>query len=130
LQGNNASCVLRVTGRGGSLLLTGDIEARTEQALLAAGGLPATDVVVVPHHGSRSSSRPAFVRALAPRHVLYATGHLNRWGFPKADVAARWAAQGAQSWDTVRDGMVTIRFPADGGALRVRTWRRHHYWQP
>lgn len=128
--GNNASCVLRVSNGVHDLLLTGDIEAEVERRLLADAELAPTDVVVVPHHGSLSSSTTGFVRELAPIRVLYATGRDNRWGFPKATVVARWREQGASSWDTARDGAVTVNFPASGRPIRVRGARRHHYWQP
>jgi competence protein ComEC len=128
--GNDASCVLRVSGVGGSLLVPGDMEAYSERVLLAAGSLSPTTVVVAPHHGSRTSSTAGLIAALQPRHVLYATGHANRWGFPKPDVATRWREQGAQSWDTAHDGAVTVRFAADTTPVRVSVARRDHYWLP
>jgi competence protein ComEC len=129
-QGNNASCVLRVSTVGGSLLLTGDMEAKAEHALLQAEVLEQTTVVLVPHHGSRSSSTAAFIARLRPRHVLYATGRYNRWGFPKRDVMARWRALGATAWDTAVDGAVRVHFPADRSVVRLSGHRRRHYWNP
>jgi len=130
VQGNNASCVLLISNDHASLLLTGDMEAEVEQRLLTAGQLGHTDVVVAPHHGSLSSSTGDFVRLLSARHVLYATGRGNRWGFPRPEVVARWREQGATGWDTARDGAVRVHFPANQGSLRVYTHRRRHYWQP
>jgi len=101
-----------------------------EQRLLAAGLLGFVDVVVAPHHGSLSSSTGDFVRLLSARHVLYATGRDNRWGFPRPEVVKRWREQGATGWDTARDGAVQMHFPADGAPLRIHTHRRRHYWQP
>lgn len=129
-QGNNASCVLRVAGAGGSLLLTGDIESEAERYLLQSGVLEKTTVVQVPHHGSRSSSTGAFIARLRPEYVLYPTGRHNRWGFPKPDVASRWQAAGATAWDTAVDGAVQVRMPADASAVSVRGYRRRHYWNP
>ncbi|MDX1610172.1 MAG: DNA internalization-related competence protein ComEC/Rec2, partial [Halofilum sp. (in: g-proteobacteria)] len=93
-RGNNASCVLRVDGPGGSLLLPGDIEAGAERALVAGGAALAADVVVAPHHGSATSSTPGFVAAVNPRWVLYSVGHGNRWGFPRPQVLAAWRPAG------------------------------------
>src|SRR5262249_4505825 len=67
---NDSSCVLRVAGRGGSALLLGDIERRSEARLVSDGAIDRADVVVVPHHGSRTSSTIELVRAVAPRFAV------------------------------------------------------------
>lgn len=128
--GNNASCVLRVENASGSLLLTGDIEALSERQLLERGALQAVSVMVVPHHGSRTSSSLPFAAATHPQYALYAVDRDNRWGFPKSDIQARWQAVGASRWDTGVDGAVAVHFPAGGGAPRVRGYRRQRYWNP
>lgn len=130
LTGNNASCVLRVSNAGGSVLITGDIEALSERQLADHDLLEPTTVVVVPHHGSRTSSTAAFIAGTHPDYVLYAVGHDNRWGFPKPDVMARWQAIGASRWDTAVDGAVQLDFPAEIGPVRVHGSRRRHYWNP
>jgi len=109
---NRLSCVLRVVDAAGhSLLLTGDIEAAQEQQMveLAVGQL-ASQVLVVPHHGSKTSSTAAFLEAVAPRHAIVQAGYRNRFGHPAAPVVARYAALGiplsrsdtcgAWRWDT------------------------------
>lgn len=103
---NDASLVLRVAYGRTAVLFAGDVEAAGEAAAVRAGGL-AADVVKVPHHGSRSSSSPAFVAAVAPRFAVVSAGAENRFGFPAADVLARWSAAGAQVERT------------DGGAVRL-----------
>lgn len=111
--GNDASCVLQVSGAGWSVLLPGDLEARGEAALLARS--PAdlrADVLVVPHHGSGSSSTPAFVAAVSPGHALIASGYRNRFRFPAPAVVARFQAAGTTLHDTARDGAVTVRLGA------------------
>ena len=94
---NDASCVLRVRGaQGQRALLTGDIEARAEASLLA--GAPealAAEVVVVPHHGSLTSSSADFVAAVDPDFALISTGHNNRFGLPRAEITERWRQSGA-----------------------------------
>lgn len=122
--GNNASCVLRVTAGGRSVLLTGDIEAGTEQALLARhpGQLHA-DVVQVPHHGSRTSSTPAFVAAVGARVAVVSVGHRNRFGLPVPGVLARYLAAGAVIHDTAAAGAIEVRLLADGSMPVVRRHR-------
>lgn len=129
-EGNNASCVLQVSNGARRLLLTGDMEGKVERQLVMAGKLVATDVVVVPHHGSKTSSTAGFVRALSPRHVIYAAGRHNRWHFPRPTVVTRWRDQGATSWNTATDGAVRVAVPAGDGPVRLLAYRRRHYWQP
>ncbi|HMN44808.1 MAG TPA: DNA internalization-related competence protein ComEC/Rec2 [Povalibacter sp.] len=126
---NETSCVLRVSGRGGSALLTGDIQRESEAALVSAG-LGHSDIVVAPHHGSRTSSTQAFVDATVPQWVLFAAGYRNRWGFPKPDVVERWQGSGARVLSTQTSGAIEIDVGVDG--LRPpREFRQEHprYWR-
>lgn len=93
---NAMSCVLRVTAVGGtSALLAGDIERAQEQALLAAAAAPlSADVLLVPHHGSKTSSSEAFVDAVRPHVALVQAGYRNRFGHPAPEVEARYAQRG------------------------------------
>lgn len=128
---NNRSCVLHVQGAGGSILLPGDIERRVEKALAQTDGASLkSDIVVAPHHGSRSSSSPEFIAATGPRHVLYSNGYRNRYGFPRDDVAARYREAGAQSWYSDRHGAITFEISAQRGVLAPVTHRQsgRHYW--
>jgi competence protein ComEC len=111
---NDGSCVLLVEGPGGRALLTGDIEARAERALLAAHGRLPADVVVAPHHGSRTSSGAALVAATRPAWVVFSTNWRNRWGFPAPVVAERWQRAGAVPLSTERHGEIVIRFERGG----------------
>jgi competence protein ComEC len=94
---NAMSCVLRVAGGAGSALLTGDIEREQEEALRSAqaGGLR-SDVLIVPHHGSRTSSSAAFLDAVAPRLAVFQAGYRNRFGHPAPDVLARYVERGIE----------------------------------
>lgn len=121
---NDLSCVLRVASRRGSVLLTGDIEAATEQALVAQAGLGPVDLVVAPHHGSRSSSSPALVGATRPRHVVIAAGYRNRWHFPAPAVVARWRDAGACVLVTAEEGAVRFESGARPGLRWLRSERR------
>jgi len=122
-KGNDASCVLRVSGRWGRLLLPGDIESGAEYRLLRqARGQLAADVVVLPHHGSRTSSNPSFARATGARIVISTTGHQNRYGHPAPRVVARWQRLGATHFDTARDG--ALRVSVGPGGIQMRAERR------
>ncbi len=129
LTGNDASCVLRIDAPGGSLLLPGDIEATAEWRLLARGTELAADVVVAPHHGSLTSSTPAFVRAVDPEHVLYAVGYRNRWDFPRPEVVARWSPAAGLGTDCA--GAISVSISPEAGVSEPRGWRQRapRFWR-
>jgi competence protein ComEC len=122
--GNEASCVLRIESRYGSVLLTGDIGEVIERELLRRdpAGIRA-DVVLAAHHGSGGSSDPAFVAATSARMALVSSGYANRFGHPKPDVVARWQAQGAEVLNTAESGAIRLWLGSQG--LQVQE-RRHH----
>jgi hypothetical protein len=92
---NARSCVLRVTAAGHAMLLTADIEMPQEGALIERQkDAIAADVMLVPHHGSRTSSTAAFLDAVHPQLAIVQAGYLNRFGHPRPDVLARYAARG------------------------------------
>ncbi|KAF0163486.1 MAG: competence protein ComEC [Rhodocyclaceae bacterium] len=126
---NDLSCVLRVTTAGKSVLLTSDIEAVSEDALLKdhAGDL-AADVMTVPHHGSRTSSTPGFIAAVAARDVIFPVGYRNRFGHPKDDVVARYVESGARRHRTDVDGAVRVGLGRAGIAFRHEREERRRYW--
>ncbi|MEX6503206.1 DNA internalization-related competence protein ComEC/Rec2 [Pseudomonas zhanjiangensis] len=125
--GNQASCVLQVEASGERLLLTGDIDSQAEQALLTSGLDLRADWLLVPHHGSRSSSSATFLQAVAPRAALISRGALNAFGHPHASVLARYQALPARLYDSVEQGAVRLRLGAfeAGWGLRqeMRFWR-------
>lgn len=89
---NALSCVLRIQGAGGSALLAGDIEVAQERELLHKGLAP-VDLLLVPHHGSKTSSSEALLDALAPSMALVQAGYRNRFGHPVAEVVQRYLAR-------------------------------------
>ncbi|WP_298720486.1 DNA internalization-related competence protein ComEC/Rec2 [uncultured Oceanisphaera sp.] len=123
---NNDSCVLHIGDGTLSLLLTGDIEAQAERGLLATGQSVAAQLLLSPHHGSRSSSSAAFNRAVAPDWVVHTAGFANRWGFPSAEVMARFEQQGVPQLITGEHGMVHL--VADGQHWRLTRSRRPGPW--
>ncbi len=127
---NNYSCVLKVSATKLSLLLTGDGEKLVEQELLqtAPNQLPAS-VLVAGHHGSMTSSTPAFVTQVHPSNVIFTMGYRNRFGHPKPQVVARYRDIGAAIYRSDRDGLIRMDF----GDERIRTSQyrqpHRHYWQ-
>lgn len=114
-QDNDASCVLKVSTAGGALLLTGDIERRAETALVEQGRAALrADVLVVPHHGSKTSSTPAFIAAVAPRWALIPAGYRNRFKLPRAEVVARYHRAGARVLASGWEGALMLRLGRDG----------------
>ncbi len=129
-QGNNRSCVLRLDYGELGILLPGDIESAVEHSLLRGDrGLLAADVLVLPHHGSRSSSSSALLAAVDPSLVLLSRGYRNRFGHPHPLVTRRLAAFGLRACDTAEQGAVQLRLVPDGIAT-VSGWRhkRRLYW--
>ena len=128
--GNNSSCVLQISAGQHRALLSGDIERPAEDALVRIGDLQTADIVIVPHHGSGTSSSPPFVRALQPSLAIVSAGYGNRWGFPKQDVVARWRGAGARVHTTAAVGAIRMRLCADGGVVSMRQNRvlQHRIW--
>jgi competence protein ComEC len=129
---NLNSCVIEMTGPGGSVLLPGDVEWPAELALAAPGGpLRSVHVVVAPHHGSRTSSIGRFVARTRPRWVVFPASFGNRWSFPHTDVVARWEGAGARTLVIGQGGAVT--FDADPvaglGAPVVERDRQRAWWR-
>ena len=128
---NAISCVLRVVDeRGVAALLTGDIEAPGEARLVArARADPAaalrSDVLVVPHHGSRTSSTDAFLDAVGPRVAVIQVGYRSRYGHPAPEVVARYAAHAIPVVRSDHCG----GWLWDGATARCTRTLRRRYWQ-
>ncbi len=126
---NARSCVLRVQTRGRVLLLTADIEKPQEAAIVERHRAAiASDVLMVPHHGSRTSSSDAFLDAVHPSIAIVQAGYLNRFGHPRPDVLARYDARRIDVLRNDRDGAVTVTTSGDG--LAIDRYRDSHrrYW--
>ena len=124
---NAASCVLHVAARGASVLLTGDIDARQEQALYATGHLPYADVLLVPHHGSKTSSSDALLDTVMPRVAVVQAGYRNPHRHPHPLVVARYSQRGIALWRTDLQGALLWR---DAAPDTLQGWRARHprYW--
>lgn len=128
--GNDASCVLRIASVGGRVLLAGDIERAAEQWLVnTAGSALAAEVVLVPHHGSGSSSSPAFVEATGADAAIFSVGRRNRYRHPHPTVLQRWSEAGAQVWRSDRDGAIVVQVGARGVDISAQRTADKRYWQ-
>jgi competence protein ComEC len=125
-RGNDSSCVLKVEAGASALLVTGDIEQRGENAL--RGEALAADVVVVPHHGSATSSSQPFVAAVGAKLAIVSAAYANRWGFPRPEVRERWQRSGAAVVVTGDAGAVSVELGPAGVAVAAEREARHRYW--
>jgi len=132
--GNNTSCVLKISARGGQgILLTGDIEQEAETLLLREQGeVLRSDVLVAPHHGSNTSSSSEFLAQVDPALALFPAGYLNRYRFPKQAVVERYDRRGVDCYQTGLAGAITVNL---GGASRepeISLFReqQRRFWMP
>ncbi len=128
LKPNGISCVLRISNGAQTVLLVGDIEAEQEASLVRRGA-PAlkADVLLVPHHGSKTSSSEGFLDAVAPRFALVQSGYRNRFGHPAPTVIARYAARQVQVVDSPHCGAATWR-SVQPDEVRCQRDTNRRYW--
>lgn len=130
LRDNESSCVLRISIGLHHVLLGSDIERSTEKRLLDkhADKLSAT-LLIVPHHGSKSSSSEAFVRATHPSYAVFTVGYRNRFRHPHAEISARYLAAGSKLLRSDIDGAIIVTMDAEN--LMIERYRLSHarYWQ-
>jgi len=117
---NNDSIVLHLMFGRRSFLLTGDIEAPTEEALTPFAGILRADVVKVAHHGSRTSSTPTFIAATNAQYALISVGQTSIFGHPNPEVVRRWQDSGAQVLRTGNCGTITLT--TNGTDLTLETF--------
>lgn len=126
---NDSSCVLRISIGEQHVLLTGDIEQASESRLLQQHeeALLAT-LLVAPHHGSKSSSSPAFIAAVSPQYVVFTSGYRNRFGHPQPQVVERYLDADAEPFRSDRDGALLIEMNAHGLTLERYRATHRRYW--
>lgn len=131
---NDHSCVLKITAGRQSVLLTADIEAKSEHSILESipEKLPST-IMLVPHHGSRTSSTIEFIRAIKPEIAIIPVGYLNQYGHPKPDIVERYKKENIKLLDTVKQGAITFTLnnkKSEYGSVDIHRYRpeNQHYW--
>jgi competence protein ComEC len=129
--GNDSSCVLQVRAGDKTILLTGDIERRAEQALVQQYGdkLQST-LLFAPHHGSKTSSTLAFIEKVRPQLVIFSTGYLNRYHFPSSLVQQRYTDHAISTLNTAETGAITVTLQSHRD-IEVLTQRekRRRFWE-
>ena len=137
LEGNNSSCVVQVSFRSNSgrvihILLPGDIQRSAELQLLQSPQLShqPLDLLVAPHHGSKTSSTVDFVKRLAPRHVVFSAGYGHQFGHPHPTVVNRYQQVGSQRWSTAEQGAIIFSW-LHSGKLQVSAARdkQRRWWR-
>lgn len=126
---NNSSCVLRVTDANQKhILLTGDIEKLAENELVQIdpGNLSA-DILVAPHHGSKTSAVASFVNDVNPKYVLFPVGYRNRYHFPHAMVIEKYQRLQAVLFSTEESGAIQFGLSKNDLPMQYRITHRH-YW--
>ncbi len=119
---NNRSCVLLLTFNGQTVLLMGDVEKQVEQALLSSNVLPSgVDVLIVGHHGSKTSSSPALVAKLQPKYAVFSVGYKNRYHHPNKKVVERFERAGSRILRTDAHGAIAFFWGAEG--LKLTQYR-------
>jgi competence protein ComEC len=129
LSDNDNSCVLQVKSSDSTFLLTGDIESEAENQLVQNfGGRLRADVLVAPHHGSRTSSTPPFLAAITPRVILVPAGYHNAFGHPHPDILERYRERQIPWRVSFEQGAITVNPGATG--FNIQSWRNSqgHYW--
>jgi competence protein ComEC len=125
--GNQRSCVLQVEAGDERLLLTGDIDILAERALMQADFPLASQWLLAPHHGSRTSSSRAFIDVVAPQHALITRGRHNAFGHPHPQVLQRYRAAGVEVHDTALDGALHLRLGEHAAPYGLR--REPRFWR-
>jgi competence protein ComEC len=120
---NNDSLVMRIRFGQHAFLLSGDVERPIERRMLADGGLGRSEILKVPHHGSKTSSTEEFLDRVQPLYAVISVGLDNSYGHPHPDVLERLREHNAVIFRTDRDGLISIR--SDGRRLSVdnNRWR-------
>lgn len=124
---NQNSCVLLIEANGERLLLSGDIDAAAERALLDSPLALPTDWLQAPHHGSRSSSSKALLDVLQPKGALISRGQGNSFGHPHPTVIARYQKRGMAIYDSAEHGAIRLQLGRFETPWSMRQERR--FWR-
>jgi competence protein ComEC len=124
---NSDSCVIHiqaVSGEGPSVLLTGDIDAKSELVMLTQVQTEPADILVVPHHGSSTSSTQTLLDSIQPSAAIVSIGYFNPWGLPSAAIKRRYQANNIGWFSTQDSGQVTVTINQNNYHIKQQ---RYHY---
>lgn len=93
--------------------------------LQASSGKLSADVLLAPHHGSRTSSTASFIAAVQPQATVFTVGYRNRFHHPHPGVVQRYQEQGARLYRSDRDGAIVLDFPGDGATRTARSQKEN-----
>jgi competence protein ComEC len=126
---NDRGCVLKVESAGGSVLIAADIEKRSEAELLRRDRANLrSDVLLVPHHGSKTSSTTDFIAAVAPKVAIFTVGYRNRFRHPHPEVLARYIDFGSRVLRSDESGAITVKFLSTGWVVDIEREKGKRYW--
>jgi competence protein ComEC len=124
---NELSLVLKISGDGFGALFTGDIGSATEDALLQRGADLRATILKVPHHGSRYSVNPRFLRRVSPEAALIGAGYGNSFGLPSREALDGLAEVSCREYRTDRDGTMSARLVSRGEKPVISSVKRHFH---
>lgn len=119
---NDDSCVVIISDGKYSVLLTGDISNKVELALINQYSKLTTDILIVPHHGSKTSSSNLFISTLKPAFAVVSAGYLNRWHMPVAEVVRRYQQHNIELLNTASLGQIIFTISEEG--IRQQSYNR------
>ncbi len=126
---NDKSCVLQIQAKNLKVLLTGDIEAATESWLVETyGAALKAEVILAPHHGSKTSSTPGFLQAIKPKYVLIPAGYRNQFGHPHKEVLANYSHINAKWMTSADSGAITVNVQDNDLIVRGMRDTESKYW--
>ncbi|HOP22238.1 MAG TPA: DNA internalization-related competence protein ComEC/Rec2 [Gammaproteobacteria bacterium] len=127
--GNNSSCVIHIQSEYGSVLLTADIEVPVEYRLTHhLETAIASDVLIVPHHGSRTSSDLDFIQAVNPKFAINSSGFMNQFNHPHPQIKQIYLEKGIEFYDTQEKGRIEIKFLSEGVLVESYKGLKRNIW--
>lgn len=128
--GANSSCVLRISGPGGSVLLTGGIDAAVEARLVSQYGGPSVDILQLPAGGHRRGTSRAFLEAVAPRVAIISTARFDRFDRPHEETLRRLEAVPLNWYATGECGAIRVRLrPGEAPAVHTANGAQTRFWR-
>ncbi len=129
---NNHSCVIVIEHHGKRVLISGDIEKQVERFLIQQitgdSSVLKSDIMLVPHQGSKTSSTPAFLDAVQPQLALVAAGYLNHYGHPHYKIVQRYRERGISIMSTIDEGSILVEIDREGWWVSTYRRSRQRFW--